>query len=139
VPSTDVTTTYVAPPEVETAAAAEAEAGEDDTEAEADGEEPVAVSEPEVGPDADAAPTAYVAPGTGPATEAPGPIGANSLFGGHDAPEGAGPPTTPVEVFDAEAVEAEERFLDAGGDEESDEAMRRFFEADFDDDTRFGR
>ena len=46
-------------------------------------------------------------------------------------------------VFDAEASEAVEAgdgvtFLDAT-DDESDAAMRRFFEADFDDDTRFGR
>ena len=50
----------------------------------------------------------------------------------------AGPPTAPIAVFDAEAEEAEERFLD-NGDAEADAAMRRFFEADFDDDTRFGR
>ncbi len=43
-------------------------------------------------------------------------------------------------VFDAEAGEAGDgvTFLEAT-DDESDAAMRRFFEADFDDDTRFGR
>ena len=65
---------------------------------------------------------------------------AADLFGGSGAPTpAAGPPTAQVAVFDAEAEEAEERYLDNGGDEESDEAMRRFFEADFDDDQRFGR
>jgi len=64
---------------------------------------------------------------------------AADLFGGSGAPTpAAGPPTAQVAVFDAEAEEAEERYLDNGGDEESDEAMRRFFEADFDDDQRFG-
>ncbi len=65
---------------------------------------------------------------------------AADLFGGSSAPTpDAGPPTAQVAVFDAEAEEASERYLDNGGDEESDEAMRRFFEADFDDDQRFGR
>jgi cell division initiation protein len=92
--------------------------------AESDAElEPIIAAEPDVEPEVADRPAA-------------------NLFGGGDptpATPHVGPPTAPIAVFDAEAVEAEERYLDNGGDEESDEAMRRFFEADFDDDQRFGR
>jgi DivIVA domain-containing protein len=50
-----------------------------------------------------------------------------------------GATSTPVMVFDTdEAGSAEERFL-GGQNEEADAAMRAFFEADFDDETRYGR
>ncbi|HEY6530935.1 MAG TPA: DivIVA domain-containing protein [Acidimicrobiales bacterium] len=50
-----------------------------------------------------------------------------------------GATSTPVMVFDTEeTAAAEERFL-GGQTDEADEAMRAFFEADFDDEKRYGR
>jgi DivIVA domain-containing protein len=54
-----------------------------------------------------------------------------SLFPASDEP--VGPPTDAVKVFDAE-----DEFL-ADSDVDADAAMRRFFDADFEDDDRFGR
>jgi DivIVA domain-containing protein len=54
-----------------------------------------------------------------------------SLFPASDEP--VGPPTEAVKVFDAE-----DEFL-ADSDVDADAAMRRFFDADFEDDDRFGR
>jgi len=95
-------------------------------------------AEPEIAPASEVT-SSHGTPAADPVHDVP--PTANSLFGAHDAPSGAAPVvagTGPVAVFDAEAEEAEERFL-GPGDEESDAAMRRFFEADFEDDQRFGR
>jgi cell division initiation protein len=87
--------------------------------------EPETEPEPAEEAEDDEAPEASDAPST-------------SLFARDDVVASPDPKTSPVAVFDAEAEEAEEKFLD-NNDEEADAAMRRFFEADFDDDTRFGR
>ena len=50
-----------------------------------------------------------------------------------DHPEPVGPPTELVTVFDLE-----DEFL-AEDDEDADDAMRRFFDADFGDEPRFER
>ena len=77
---------------------------------------------------------------TGPEPRAQSADDADSLFSVKD-PGGAslhvGPSTSPIAVFDAEAEEAEERFLGDGGSD-NDAAMKAFFEADFDD-GRYGR
>jgi cell division initiation protein len=67
--------------------------------------------------------------------DAPEPEAPSSLFARDEQHVPADPPTSPVAVFDAEAVEAEEQFL-GGDDPEADAAMRRFFEADLEDDQR---
>ena len=77
----------------------------------------------EVAPAAPAAPAA--SPVTG-STPEPAP---SSLFD----PEPVGPPTELVTVFDLE-----DEFL-AEDDEDADDAMRRFFDADFGDEPRFER
>lgn len=59
-----------------------------------------------------------------------------------EAPEPELPATSTDRIFDLEEVEAaaaDEGALFDAKDDEVDEAMRRFFDADFDDDDRFGR
>ena len=56
------------------------------------------------------------------------------LFPSEDNPADSGPPTAAVSIFDAN----EDDFL-SDSDDDADAAMRRFFDADFEDDERFGR
>jgi cell division initiation protein len=56
------------------------------------------------------------------------------LFPSEENPVDSGPPTAAVSIFDAN----EDDFL-SDSDDDADAAMRRFFDADFEDDERFGR
>jgi cell division initiation protein len=56
------------------------------------------------------------------------------LFPSEENPTDSGPPTAAVSIFDAN----EDDFL-SDSDDDADAAMRRFFDADFEDDERFGR
>ena len=56
------------------------------------------------------------------------------LFPSEENPADSGPPTAAVSIFDAN----EDDFL-SDSDDDADAAMRRFFDADFEDDERFGR
>ena len=56
------------------------------------------------------------------------------LFPSEENPVDSGPPTAAVSIFDA----SEDDFL-SDSDDDADAAMRRFFDADFEDDERFGR
>jgi cell division initiation protein len=58
------------------------------------------------------------------------------LFPAEEKPFDSGPPTAAVSIFDAS--DAEDDFL-SDSDDDADAAMRRFFDADFEDDERFGR
>jgi cell division initiation protein len=56
------------------------------------------------------------------------------LFPSEENQADSGPPTAAVSIFDAN----EDDFL-SDSDDDADAAMRRFFDADFEDDERFGR
>ena len=89
------------------------------------------VEPPVSSPPTDPSPVVRPAPGhsSSPAMVTAEDLEPSPMFG--DAPVEPGPPTEAVSIFDVT-----EDFLAEGDD--ADEAMRRFFDADFDDD-RFGR
>ncbi len=111
----------------------------DQAEAASDHPEPAADDTAELRPATSSASsngTSTPAPVGAPKAEATG-SEAESLFEAGDA-SGQPGAATPVAVFDAEAPPREPAFF-GKDDDEADAAMRAFFEADFDDEKRFGR